>query len=254
VQYDEETGLYYLRARYYDPAIGRFIQEDPVGLAGGSNVYAYLGGDPTRARDPMGTMGLYDKQYADREVLIPGWSDFSSGGDDWDGDGVSDTEEWAEFSWALVGIKARFKHQGVATSFSMLAYYKTIGAANSLHWGAARTDLGERVIRSLLFWRDLVVGGTFDLGDVDTSSGKIYINAGFVTAAEDAERSFEQLRLTLAHELFHWAWVQVGVSDQQGEIGEIYAECFALRMTGIKGEGIYNSQACGGLPKPPWAR
>ena len=33
---DEETGLYYNRARYYDPALGRFVSEDPIGLAGGS--------------------------------------------------------------------------------------------------------------------------------------------------------------------------------------------------------------------------
>jgi type VI secretion system secreted protein VgrG len=44
-QWDEETGLYYLRSRYYDPALGRFIQEDPIGRAGGLNLYAYADGD-----------------------------------------------------------------------------------------------------------------------------------------------------------------------------------------------------------------
>jgi RHS repeat-associated protein len=39
--YDEETGLCYNRSRYFDPQIGSFISQDPIGLAGGDNVYAY---------------------------------------------------------------------------------------------------------------------------------------------------------------------------------------------------------------------
>ena len=51
---DSETGLYYNRARYYDPALGRFISEDPIGLAGGVNQYAYAGNDPVNNTDPTG--------------------------------------------------------------------------------------------------------------------------------------------------------------------------------------------------------
>jgi RHS repeat-associated protein len=36
-QYDAETGFYFLRTRYYDPAVGRFVQEDKVGPAGGAD-------------------------------------------------------------------------------------------------------------------------------------------------------------------------------------------------------------------------
>jgi len=53
-EYDAETGLYYNRARYYDPDIGRFISEDPVGVIGGLNLYAYAGNDPVNGRDPSG--------------------------------------------------------------------------------------------------------------------------------------------------------------------------------------------------------
>ncbi|MGH7679896.1 MAG: RHS repeat-associated core domain-containing protein, partial [Gemmatimonadaceae bacterium] len=53
-EYDSETGLYFNRARYYDAAIGRFISEDPIGLAGGINLYAYAGDDPVNFMDPMG--------------------------------------------------------------------------------------------------------------------------------------------------------------------------------------------------------
>jgi len=54
-EFDSETGLYYYRARYYDPATGRFLGEDPIGFAGsGSNFYAYVGNSVTNFRDPSG--------------------------------------------------------------------------------------------------------------------------------------------------------------------------------------------------------
>jgi len=40
--------------RYYDPATGRFLQRDPIGIAGGFNVYEYVFSSPTWAVDPMG--------------------------------------------------------------------------------------------------------------------------------------------------------------------------------------------------------
>jgi RHS repeat-associated protein len=52
---DDETGLYYYRARYYDPRIGRFISEDPMGYAAGDvNFYAYVGNNPVNGNDPSG--------------------------------------------------------------------------------------------------------------------------------------------------------------------------------------------------------
>jgi len=54
-RFDPETsGLYYYRARHYSPAWGRFIQPDPIGHAGGSNPYTYVGNDPLNLRDSTG--------------------------------------------------------------------------------------------------------------------------------------------------------------------------------------------------------
>ncbi len=51
---NDRTGLYYYRARYYDPKIGRFISEDPIGLTGDLNVYAYVENNPVTLTDPTG--------------------------------------------------------------------------------------------------------------------------------------------------------------------------------------------------------
>jgi RHS repeat-associated protein len=52
---DDEDGLYYMRARYYNPTAGRFIGEDPIGLGGGDpNLYRYVGNLPTLVTDPLG--------------------------------------------------------------------------------------------------------------------------------------------------------------------------------------------------------
>jgi RHS repeat-associated protein len=47
-------GLYYYKARMYDPALGRFLQTDPIGYVGGVNLYAYVRGDPVNFVDPLG--------------------------------------------------------------------------------------------------------------------------------------------------------------------------------------------------------
>jgi RHS repeat-associated protein len=53
-EWDKETGLYYYRARYYDPMEGRFIQKDPSGFDGGINLYVYVGNSPLNRTDPTG--------------------------------------------------------------------------------------------------------------------------------------------------------------------------------------------------------
>ena len=54
---DLETGLISLTFRYYDPAAGRFLNRDPIGATGGTNIYAYTANNPIRRVDPHGTEG-----------------------------------------------------------------------------------------------------------------------------------------------------------------------------------------------------
>ncbi|MDQ7005867.1 MAG: RHS repeat-associated core domain-containing protein, partial [Acidobacteriota bacterium] len=53
-RWEESTGLYLMHHRWYDPATGRFIEQDPIGESGGLNVYAYVGASPTMKTDPSG--------------------------------------------------------------------------------------------------------------------------------------------------------------------------------------------------------
>jgi len=54
-EYDAETSMYFYRARYYDPVVGRFVTRDPIGFAGGDvNLFAYVENSPVNLIDPDG--------------------------------------------------------------------------------------------------------------------------------------------------------------------------------------------------------
>ena len=53
-EFDQETGNYFYRARYYDQNVGRFVSEDPIRSRGGIDFYAYAGNSPVNYIDPLG--------------------------------------------------------------------------------------------------------------------------------------------------------------------------------------------------------
>lgn len=67
-QYIGGLNLYYYKARFYSPAIGRFLQTDPIGTADDLNLYAYVGNNPVNFSDPSGLLA------ADAKMLVCGMS------------------------------------------------------------------------------------------------------------------------------------------------------------------------------------
>lgn len=68
----DASGLLYKRNRFYDPASGRFTQEDPIGLAGGLNLYAFGAGDPVSFSDPFGLKECHQQgNCTQSDVYVP---------------------------------------------------------------------------------------------------------------------------------------------------------------------------------------
>ncbi len=90
LQPETGTGLIYMRARWYDPTLGRFISEDPAGLAGGINPYVFADDDPINNSDPSGMIvdddpvcvhfstGKWMCSYSPVNITAPATSPFSN--------------------------------------------------------------------------------------------------------------------------------------------------------------------------------
>ncbi|EFJ2250729.1 rhs element protein RhsC, partial [Escherichia coli] len=109
-QYDEESGLYYNRHRYYDPLQGRYITQDPIGLKGGWNFYQYplnpisnidpLGLETLKCIKPLHSMGgtgersgpdIWGNPFYHQYLCAPdGKGDYTCGGQDQRGESKGD--------------------------------------------------------------------------------------------------------------------------------------------------------------------
>lgn len=101
------SGYVYQRNRQLDPTTGRFTQEDPIGLAGGSNLYGFAEGDPINYSDPFGLKVCVSGTEAQIEDLKNGLEDATDSKIKWDDDNCVKNFE-PRGSRGFVGIQAKF--------------------------------------------------------------------------------------------------------------------------------------------------
>jgi RHS repeat-associated protein len=101
--FDAETNLYFYRARYYDPTIGKFLSEDPAGFPAGLDFYAYVKNNPVNWRDP-------DGRWPDPGSLARAWS-HAMGAANWIQCSIT-------ASYCLAGLQAMVNSLGKMANFS----------------------------------------------------------------------------------------------------------------------------------------
>ncbi len=78
-EWDPGTGLYYYRARYYDPVLKRFLSQDPLGFAAGdANLYRYVGNNPLGATDPSGMLAAMEWLIVKQAAMITAGAAFET--------------------------------------------------------------------------------------------------------------------------------------------------------------------------------
>jgi RHS repeat-associated protein len=155
----DPNGLYYMRARYYNPYICRFINPDPVGFAGGLNWYCYADGNPISLNDPFGLWaGLDDLAFTGGGAVIGLASQ-----------GISDLVSW---KWSGLGAYGYSAAAGAAGGESTLYAGPIIGGAV---FGGTKNVLNQS--------KQMAEGQRTDFSYVDLA-GDTAIGAGSAYVAE----------------------------------------------------------------------
>jgi RHS repeat-associated protein len=240
-EFDSETGLYYYRARYYNPYIGRFLQTDPAG--DGMNPYTYCGNDPVCAVDSSGMYGSFGWCGFRQQTSTLGthigirfwWFDLK--GNEHTKDCV-DVEEWIE--WASGG---NWKDPTWEADDTWI--HSAIG------WRLARQAGGDDDNKKWWFWRlraVMMLGVDFTFIDIlehnaawlsgvklersDIDEFKDYLfnrhtvrwNPDLTHAYRGTKKWFYMHALaSLAHELSHLKQDYLGYAGYTSEYKEIWA-------------------------------
>ncbi|MCU0293550.1 MAG: hypothetical protein MUF10_16440, partial [Thermoanaerobaculaceae bacterium] len=151
-EWDPETGLYYYRARYLDPKVGRFISEDPIGFAGGDpDLYAYVWNRPTAFIDPPGTVAVAGKVA----VNVATGAAFGAGGG-WLGAKI---HNWAQPNDPQdVGQVAVWGAEGGAIGGLISTVSPTGGAFVSSAYSQWKTCSAPKPYEDFSFWANTAIG------------------------------------------------------------------------------------------------
>jgi RHS repeat-associated protein len=175
---DSQTGLMHYRARWYDPAQGRFLSQDPIGFGGGANFYAYTGGNPVNFTDPSGmSAGTFFNGFMEGAAI-----------------GFLEALAYS----ALLGILSCLT-AGTALAIlpTILAAYMAAEAAVSLAEEIAAL-LTEDMCPDDLHYRigyliGSVIGGILG-GKVGEKAGKFCFAAGTLVQTKDGEKRIEEIK------------------------------------------------------------
>ena len=147
--------LVFVRASRYDAGIGRFTQQDPIGIAGGANVYGFAGGDPVNFADPFGLSDCKKDSQADGSKDCPREADNQADGykgcDYTSGEGCSAetkrviaADQPVEQAGQTIGAVATIAAGGLALRAGVLAFRARAAAGVALS-----TETGLGIVQGL---------------------------------------------------------------------------------------------------------
>ncbi|HEX2752271.1 MAG TPA: RHS repeat-associated core domain-containing protein, partial [Alphaproteobacteria bacterium] len=106
---DAESGLFYNWNRYYNPAIGRYISSDPIGLEGGLNTFLYANASPVMYADPRGEVAIVD------DIALIGFTGLALGTQAWlqSPAGQKARDDWTQWAQNTINAGAQWTQTNV---------------------------------------------------------------------------------------------------------------------------------------------
>jgi RHS repeat-associated protein len=198
---NDSTGLYYYRARYYHPALQRFISEDPLGFAAGDpNLYAYTGNSPTNFTDPSGNfvptpvvaatlcaVGAVAGVYGVHALTVGGRKG-PSGGEIFAG-AAGGCAAGVALGWGIgIGLESMFPYLMLAGGQAQL--YTGIGASGAAIAAAQASASGGAVVQSTFFGSALALAERAGLSGQGVDALWRFLSANFASGAGSASVLF----------------------------------------------------------------